>query len=105
MSELSDLEITRLCAEAMELSPFAVNGEKYVVIGETPNRYEYCPLTNDAQAMALVKKFRLKIWCGQFTQEWHVSAPDADHYVQGSLDPSLNRAICDFVAQLQRIRK
>lgn len=53
--KMDDIEITKRCAERMELSDININGGE-VVIGVTPNRYVYAPLLNDAQAMALVKE-------------------------------------------------
>ena len=70
------------------------------------NRYPYSvfydPLHDDAQAMALVKKFKLDIDYGQGV-EWHVSDQHSDSEYEGyhsAMNPDLNRAICECVAKM-----
>ena len=53
------------------------------------------PLYDDAQAMALVKRFRLQI--DPYDDQWNVAKPG----VVGSLQESLNRAICQCVAKIK----
>ena len=103
---MTDLEITRLCAEVMgisvELEYWAGVGAKVFVTGdwdEAGNHYErYHPLEDDAQAMALVKKFYLGV---AFSGGWSV-------YEQGNgaagHSANLNRAICLCVAKMQQAR-
>lgn len=60
---MADLEITRLCAKAMGLELWVV-GERCEIMNSLVSTGRiYHPLHDDAQAMALVKKFRLHIGC------------------------------------------
>ncbi len=62
----------------------------------------YDPLHDDAQAMALVKRFKLKSSFNAYGNWWSVQAYDAEGKRTGmEADPDLNRAICKCVAQLQ----
>ena len=97
---MTDLEMTKLCAEAMGLwEEVKIGDKKY----EHPP-LNYDPLHDDAQAMALVKKFDVSITS--------LSARAADHwFVQTTgtkIQPSiigtaydLNRAIVECVAKMQ----
>ena len=99
---MTDLEITRLCAEAMKYSNLSDHlGGLPVFTSETG---VYDPLHDDAQAMALVKKFHIHLdktlrtpddpkglWIASNTDKW-TSEPTAD----------LNRAICECVARVQK---
>lgn len=79
---MTDLELTKLCADAMGLTSWH------------DKSYWYEPLTNDSQAMALVKKFKLDIeWMGTDTDLWRVEYAHSDE--------SLNRAICKCIAVKQ----
>lgn len=95
---MDDLEITRLCASAMGCPPVIHYHPKLdqpltFVAGQL-----YHPLTNDAQAMALVKALRLHLAYGSGT--WRVW--DTYQERDGTLDPDLNRAICLAVAKMQK---
>jgi len=83
---MTDLEMTRLCAEAMGFEPYA---------DQPP--YNYDPLYDDAQAMALVKKFGVALYQGE-TGCWYADLPGFAMRVR-SLD--LNRAIVECVAKMQ----
>lgn len=92
---MTDLEMTRLCADAMGLigSPGG-----YGLIGFMEN-HPYRPLTDDAQCMALVKKFMLAIG----------NNADLTFVVYGkdfaeSENPDLNRAIVECVAKMQQAK-
>lgn len=97
---MDDLEITKACALAMggiatELPDF----EGLWLVGN--NSYSYDPLTNDAQAMALVKRFGLHI-TRLSSADWSVvhfpkgkSRTDSD-----AIHAILNAAICECVARL-----
>ena len=109
---MTDLEITRLCAEAMDLceDEQTTRTISYREEGHIWIRHEadaigkmYHPLHDDAQAMALVKKFHIQLdktlrtpddpygqWIASKTDKW-VSEPTDD----------LNRAICECVAKMQ----
>lgn len=118
MGEPSDLELTKACAEAMGLHllpAYAENDIRYrpggewnglmAHIGERPCLFiesgAYSPLHNDAQAMALVKKFSLLVQPDDAPAgKWRVHGYIRDdEWVQGS-DKDLNRAICECVAKL-----
>ena len=80
---MNDLEITRLCAEAIKLERFTA----------------YTPLTNDKQAMMLVKKFHIAL--GWNNPGWGAFRQDTKQWVT---DADLNRAICECVAKMQTQR-
>ena len=80
---MTDLEMTRLCAEAMpEWHPDSAD-----------------PLHDDAQAMALVKKFHLYI-DGLLTHDWTV-ALTRGAFSYEALHKDLNRAIVEVIAKMQ----
>lgn len=98
---MTDLEMTRLCAEAMGFDNLVYSdGWPFTyreAFGSVAMADKYTPLTNDAQAMALVKKFRLFI-DGSRESYWQVHcAPD-----YGSFNSDLNRAIVECVAKMRR---
>ena len=97
---MTDLEITKLCAVAMGLdTKVAIPTIIPLVSGLRGSAcYAYCPLHDDAQAMALVKKFYLKLgprtdnsWCVR--DKSNSGVIQADSY-------DLNRAICECVAKM-----
>lgn len=117
MSERGDLEIVLACAQASEawkeahkwyptmtldptFSGVEIRGEHCYLVPNNPMRQGpqiYDPLHDDAQAMALAKRFKLQIaqlsvGCKVFTLLGKAEADDAD----------LNRAICLCVANLSR---
>lgn len=94
---MTDLEITKLCAEAMRFGVDHTDGGMVWAYEGQPHydlpRFAYDPLHNDAQAMALVKKFCLQInWRGVWPA---VGSWEPIH------GPDLNRAICEYVAKMQ----
>lgn len=110
---MTDLEITKLCAEAMGLLVYyPFGGCPYIrwtrwfdrdTSDEDGALKSYQPLDDDTQAMALVKKFHLDISAGhgfdggvfrvrRFTEG--VAAESTD----------LNRAICECVAKMQKAK-
>lgn len=90
MADLTDLEITRLCAQAM-----AVTFDRH-----------YNPLLDDAQVMALVKHMDMPTI--RYTNQWIVSgwysAPKTGMALQAEAthDTDLNRAICLCVARMEQ---
>jgi len=65
----------------------------------------YCPLHDDAQAMAMVKKFELQIhgFSGKDGREWCVNFPFTETSgFRGyhTFNADLNRAICECVASI-----
>lgn len=88
------LEMTRLCAEAMGLEWVAdwlvcPKGDDH----DYSDTYGYDPLHDDAQAMALVKKFKLIL------ARRHVMSDD--NTVTVFRDQGENRAIVECVAKMQ----
>ena len=112
---MTDLEITKLCAEAMGvkiMEPLAIQqafGLTEVFVLEDFPEVVYDPLHDDAQAMALVKKLDLNII--KLDDEWWVhESPHICDYIAtaeqhdvtdwGAYDKDLNRAICECVAKM-----
>mgnify|MGYP001573327389 CR=1 FL=1 len=98
---MTDLEITKLCAEgdgslAAKLYLQAISDTTGADIKAWLEGY--APLHDDAQAMALVKKFRLDIRQGQ-------SGQTTGWLVGGVFHPNLNRAICEAVANMQKAKQ
>ena len=95
---MTDLEITKLCAKAMDYVTMPC-GEW--IVAEIPGivfPQFYWPLNDDAQAMALVKRFELCIQPPELdgSGRWHVwSLIDK----RASRDKDINRAICECVAK------
>ena len=96
---MTDLELTRLCAEAMGYTFNAVRGEAKwpntpTNRGEMRRKWKpYDPLHDDAQAMALVKKHRM--WVHDNDREWIVEGFNP-FTVKNNAD--LNRAIVECCA-------
>ena len=114
---MTDLEITRLCAEAVKIAYFPVP-KMFVSSDEDCAIYSGChengflhydPLNDDEQAMALVKQFKLDI-TATFSLK-SPRTPDRDGWrvcdfmgtgkLTETWDEDLNRAICICVAQIQ----
>ena len=108
---MTDLEMTRLCAEAMgytEISPSRLAAPQpsedavRVCVGKKAP-FWYWPLHNDAQVMALVKRFNLTVYPpgGMENEAWNVFLYD-DH---NSPSDDLSRAIVECVAKMQAGKK
>lgn len=113
-AEMTDLELTRLCAEAMEREIDAASLEAGIVLLKLPEDarawnglwYRFNPLHDDTQAMELMKKFKsphFQVWSDDETTsgKWHAwmqGQPD------GTSSDSLNRAICECVANRQKAK-
>ena len=95
---MTDLEITRLCAEAMgvKLGNFQTNDDDDRVPIDSYNFY--MPLHDDAQAMALVKKFEITTLPQR--GKWSVVCA----WMGSDLHDDLNRAICECVAKMQKAK-
>lgn len=111
MADLTDLEITKLCAEAME-DPTSLPGSSEiwdVDICYLPGtgsqkitqrvRSAYDPLRNDAQAMALMKNLQLSCDWRPSLGDWFVHSKVNTLMNVSATD--LNRAICKCVARIQ----
>lgn len=106
---MTDLEITKRCAEkegrtvrgfsAKSAVCFDVSDSAIVASNSHGGDDIYDPLTNDAQAFALVKCHNISI--GQTIESgilmWHAYSPFDGIIVA---DDDLNRAICECVAKL-----
>ena len=98
---MTDLELTKACAEKMGL-PYRIwcEGQDHAAV-LIDDSVTYRPLSDDAQAMALVKRFKLDI------NQAHLAA-DAPWWrinygrVVGVSDRDLNRAIVECVAKLPK---
>lgn len=89
---MSDIELVKTCAEAMRIALYVVSQNAPHHTLRTANHENYWPLTNDAQAMALVKRFpreALKALIREFN-----SRPQ-------SFAEKANRAIVECVAKLK----
>jgi hypothetical protein len=103
---MTDLEMTRLAAEAMGMALLYINGALQQASSDSLYLSDkdgqgwqrvYQPLHDDAQAMQLVKKLRLSIGALRGTGTWSVVGTypaDAEH-------SDLNRAIVECVAKMQ----
>ena len=90
---MTDLEITKLCAEAIGWEIFEENGSLW----EKSGLVIYDPLHDDAQAMALLKKLNLCILPAR------VTVVVGQYSEARNMD--LNRAICECVAKMQQASK
>lgn len=109
---MSDLEMVRKCAEAMGWTVKPTNdgsGRFKVYEGEQPIMglgagwimSIYNPLTDDAQAMALVRRFKLRI-------AWHYGGnvvraiyAHPSPVISSQYQADLNRAIVECVAKMK----
>ena len=109
---MTDLEITRLCAEAMGYHQRKITdgGKRVWIIPHhpdpqcAPSAIIYDPLHDDAQAMALVKKFGLQILPPEPASagRWVVSYGELGKCGDNT---NLNRAICECVVKMQQAKK
>jgi hypothetical protein len=103
---LTDLEMTRLSAEAMGLPLMPhMDGDERCFLQDPANQHSYYPvrvywpLENDAQAMALVKKFSLCV--DKVDGKWGAWERKTD---SDGFSDELNRAIVECVAKMQAER-
>lgn len=104
---MTDIDTTRLCAEAMGYKDFRALPDghftgrnlRYEVLGEHGWAL-YDPLQYDAQAMALAKRFMMEV--DFFAGAASIKKPGASGwgYIAFS-DDSINRAIVECVAKMQ----
>ena len=103
---MTDLEMTKLCAEAVGLNAMIVGEEVKLTL--PPLRgyvHTYDPLHDDTQAMALLRKFTLAVWGADYAAgewKWHAESqvPDESPHELGHGDTP-NRAIVECVARMQ----
>lgn len=92
---LSDHEMTKLCAEALGYT--FPNGQ---IARIWINEDLYDPLSDDAQAMALVKRFRMTVEGHKLDgREWWNAKVWGD-YSDGIENSDLNRAIVECAARV-----
>ena len=104
---MDDLEITRLCAEAMGLGPSSDCVVSGVILKTPPapnTSHHYDPLHYDAQCMALVKRFRLRVNSLKDVL-WEVETDPRDDLHQDVAHADLNTAIVYCVAYMQAAKK
>ena len=101
---MTDLEMTRLCAEAMGLDvwlePHRGTIMRYHYWKDNVAE-QYSPLHDDAQAMALVKKFQLNLGFNKEDEDWVVESIDEGKEWCIGIRHDLNRAIVECVAKMQ----
>jgi len=98
---MTDLEITRLCAEAIGLN----YGVDHTVVAEGelfygPNALTYRPLENDNEALQLVRMLHIWITIPKNSNEWLAQLGIGAI----SRNADLNRAICECVARMQQAK-
>ena len=102
-ARMTDIDMTKLCAEAIGMNPetFPQPGDDGFCF------WNYDPLYNDAQAMALVKKLGLVIEPdGAWGVTWiSQSGGKCAKTISVRHSPDLNRAIVECVAKMQAARK
>jgi hypothetical protein len=100
---MDDLELVKKCAEKMGfeiVDPQPWWAEDFIQVNDFQGGH-YNPTKNDAQAMALVKKFQLDIEYGTLDTEWSVISWETDSGpARSTSNADLNRAICECVAKL-----
>lgn len=108
---MTDLEITRLCAESIgsyfigewsKATPPQFSSSLAVQYSAADKFINYDPLHDDAQAMALVKKFGVEIHCRRDRNGWYASIVEGKGMTPHA---DLNRAICECVAKMQEAKR
>lgn len=108
---MTDLEMVRLCAEAMGLMirEVSLNAPEHTLRIEgvfgSSSYGDYWPLTNRAQCFELVERFHLDVtYTDPYGEEqncWWVSGED----LESNGSPDLSRAIVTTVARMELARK
>ena len=94
---MTDLEITRLCAEAMYAPKRVKSAAKSVFYEDAPGQWvHFDPFDDDAQCFALVKKFNIQI--EGYPGDYSVCVDDN---CASPFTKDLNRAICECIASMQ----
>ena len=103
---MTDLEITKLCAEATGYKNISgPQAKRSLVVFNGIHHMVFDPLHDDAQAMQLVKKFGLNI-THYYWDDPVVEKIDAHHKeVASAKNADLNRAICECVAKMQQAKQ
>ena len=102
---LTDLEMTRLCAEAMGYQFVSVNeyAPGILVNGIVADTSRYDPLHDKAQCLSLVEKCKLTV--KPSGDAWDVYYQDEYGYVYfDAADTDLRRAIVECAARMQQAK-
>jgi len=99
---MTDLEITKLCAEAMGEPVAQKWDDNSLMCVDGLRVWQYDPLHDDAQAMALVKKFKPMIDT-YADGTWLVGGGWKNDVEVEGVD--LNCAVCECIAQMQLARR
>jgi hypothetical protein len=100
---MTDLEMVRLCAEAMGYTRIGDGDSHGLVVRNNLGHHLYSPLHDDAQAMALVKRFKLGITFidpARPGKQWMASFCNDDLRTAYGGSDDLNRAIVECVARM-----
>lgn len=109
---MTDLEMVRLCAEAMGLMirEVSLNAPEHTLRIEgvfgSSSYGDYWPLTNRAQCFELVERFHVHIGDvagGPLDGKWWACLPRTE--IDTVYDPDLSRAIVTTVARMELARK
>lgn len=104
MTQMTDLEMVKRCAEKMGLDFYEVERnepEHTIRLFGPALSNAYWPLHDDAQCMALAKKFALGMDYNRLINQWHVIGCNADTVIKAqAANVNLNRAIVECVARL-----
>ena len=101
---MTDLEMTKLCAMAMGLRiVYPDQADLPLCVESAKGAGVYFPLHDDAQAMALVKKFKLEPRFNDTKKAWFVTESYSQRIHSWNAD--LNRAIVECVAKMQEARQ
>ena len=97
------MEAVRLCREAIGWEPPNVI-PGVTLVADVPRSLEYDPLTDDAQAMALVRRFRINVIWFEVNMAGG-SRFEPSIYMWADKPEALNRKIVHCVAALQQERE
>ena len=99
---MTDLEITRLCAEAMQLDYYPEHGTVMF-----RNGTKYNPLHDKAQCFELIERFRINISPSIYVKQLYavtISAHGSDLVSATFFDTDLASAVCLCVAKMQKAK-
>lgn len=101
--EMTDLELIKKCADRMGIKVLLNTHPHEHWRFRSPSGWtiEYDPLTNDAQALNMVKKFDLNILKLSDGRVKVFVIPDGGEVCK-SVSQDLNSAICECVAKLEK---
>ncbi len=97
---MTDLEKIKLCAEVMGEVVIQALVDGSGCLNVQTQHYQYDPLHDDAQVMALVRKFKLSV-NPQADGSCEVSYFDADDEIRVDAKEGINCAIVECIAKMQ----